>query len=95
MIVSEMMGQGVQPFGGRRHQGAGDEGDELGLGPLPYVVASLSTLPVIGLLFALIAIPWGLATLARGGKVVAFLGALGVGTQFLLTVGAVHLVLFR
>jgi hypothetical protein len=91
MTMSQMLGQGSPPFDGER-PGAGEED---ALGPLPYAIASLSTLPAIGLVFALIAIPWGLATLPRGGKLVAIIGALGVATQFLLATGAVYLVLFR
>ena len=64
------------------------------LGPLPYIVAALSALPVFGLLFALVAVPWGLATYRRGGRVVLLIGALGFATQFLV-VGAIFLFLFN
>jgi hypothetical protein len=91
MTTDQMMGRGLPPFDGGRPAA----GEEDALGPLPYAIASLSTLPVIGLVFALIAIPWGLTTLPRGGKVVAIIGALGVATQFLLATGAAYLILFR
>ena len=94
MSVSEMAGQDVQPFRPGSSQ-ADDEGAETGLGPLPYVVASLSTLPVLGWVFALVAIPWGISTLSRGGKLVAIIGVLGIGTQLLLAVGALHFFAFR
>jgi hypothetical protein len=92
MIMGEMMEQGAPPPAGEKPQGTAGEGNRLG--PLPYIVASLSALPLLGLVFALIAIPWGLATYRRGGKAVAIIGALGAGTQFVV-IGALAVFMFR
>ena len=60
------------------------------LGPMPYVVAALSVFPVLGALFGLVAVGWGLATLQRGGKPVAIIGALGLASQTILIQAAFH-----
>ncbi|MES2835589.1 MAG: hypothetical protein V4707_12875 [Pseudomonadota bacterium] len=54
-----------------------------GAGCGPYVVAGLSFIPLIGVLFGLGAIIWGAVTWRRGGKWVVLLGALGI----LFTIG--------
>lgn len=60
------------------------------LGPMPYVIAALSVFPIMGALFGLVAVAWGLATLPRGGKVVAIIGALGLASQTIVIQAAFH-----
>lgn len=48
------------------------------LGAFPYVVGGLSFIPLIGVLFGIVAIVWGLATGKRGGKRLALIGAAGI-----------------
>ena len=95
MILDGTAGDEMRALDRGRRQRVADEEDERGLGPVPYVVAALSTLPVIGLAFALVAISWGLATLPRGGRLVAIIGVVGIGTQAFLAAGVVYLMLFR
>jgi hypothetical protein len=63
-----------------------------GIGPVPYIVAVMSIIPVLGMLLGLVAVIWGLATYRRGGKVVAILGAAGIGGQALIYAGVIHLI---
>jgi hypothetical protein len=53
-------------------------GDRDGLGTFPFVLAGLSFIPLIGVLFGLIVIVWGLATRHRGGGRLALIGAGGI-----------------
>jgi len=48
------------------------------LGTLPYVISGLSYIPLIGVLFGLITIVWGLATNKLGGKKLALIGFGGI-----------------
>ena len=43
-----------------------------------YILAGVSFIPLIGVLFGLVAIIWGLATRRRGGLRVALIGAAGI-----------------
>ena len=54
-----------------------------GIGPLPYMVAALSFMPVLGVITGPIALIWGITTLKRGGKPVAVIGAVGFLSQSL------------
>ena len=47
------------------------------------MIAGLSIMPGLGVLMGPVAIIWGLATLKRGGKPVAMIGAVGFCGQFL------------
>lgn len=48
------------------------------IGAGAYVVAGLSFIPLIGVLFGLVAIIWGVASRRGGGKLAALIGALGI-----------------
>lgn len=48
------------------------------LGTFPYVIGGMSFIPLIGVLFGLIAIVWGLVTKKAGGKKLAFIGGGGI-----------------
>jgi len=48
------------------------------LGTLPYVISGLSYIPLIGVLFGLISIVWGLVTNKLGGKKLALIGFGGI-----------------
>jgi hypothetical protein len=54
------------------------------LGAFPFVVAGLSFIPGIGLMFGGVAILWGLLTRKAGGKKLALVGGLGIGVTVLL-----------
>ena len=45
----------------------------------PFVLVGLSFIPLLGVLFGLITIGWGLSTNKRGGKKLALVGASGIG----------------
>lgn len=53
-----------------------DKQDKLGV--FPYIVASLSFVPLIGVLFGIIAITWGLVTQRTGGKKLVWIGGGGI-----------------
>ncbi len=57
---------GVAPRGGR-------------LGWFPFVVGGLSFMPLVGVLFGVAAVAWGLLTKRRGGKTLALMGLAGIG----------------
>jgi hypothetical protein len=59
-------------------------GGEARIGRAAYVVGGLSFIPLLGIVFAVIAIVWGLAARRRGGGTVALLGAAGIGFTVLL-----------
>jgi len=48
------------------------------LGVFPYVIAGLSFIPLIGVIFGIVAIVWGMVTTKLGGRTLAFLGAGGI-----------------
>ena len=48
------------------------------LGVFPYVLGGLSFIPLVGVLFGIVTIVWGMVTEKRGGKVLAFIGARGI-----------------
>jgi len=54
------------------------------LGTFPYVIGGMSFIPLIGVLFGLVAIVWGLVTKKQGGKRLAAIGAGGIGFSFVL-----------
>lgn len=49
------------------------------LGTFPFVIGGMSFIPLVGLLFGIIAIVWGLVTKKLGGKRLAVIGAGGIG----------------
>ena len=49
------------------------------LGTFPFVVGGMSFIPLLGVLFGIIAIVWGLVTKKGGGKRLAAIGAGGIG----------------
>lgn len=53
------------------------EGDKK-LGALPFVIAGLSYIPLIGVLFGVVAFVWGVVTRRSGGKKLALIGAGGI-----------------
>lgn len=59
--------------------------------PFAYFLALTSILPVLGVLIGLASIAWGLATLDRGGKVIAIIGLLGFSSQTLTFMYVLHL----
>jgi hypothetical protein len=48
------------------------------LGTFPFVIGGMSFIPMIGVLFGLVAIVWGLATKKAGGKKLALTGGAGI-----------------
>ena len=54
------------------------------LGTLPYVISGLSYIPLIGILFGLISIIWGLVTNKSGGKKLALIGFGGIAFTIIL-----------
>lgn len=48
------------------------------LGALPFVLGGLSFIPLIGIVFGIIAIIWGLVTKKTGGRKLAVIGAGGI-----------------
>jgi hypothetical protein len=48
------------------------------LGAFPFVLAGLSYIPAIGVLFGIVTIMWGLITKRRGGRKLASIGAGGI-----------------
>lgn len=59
------------------------EGDKK-LGAFPFVIGGLSYIPLIGVLFGIAALIWGLSTKRKGGKTLAIVGAGGIGFTFLV-----------
>ena len=57
--------------------GVAPRGDRLGA--FPFVVGGLSFIPLIGVLFGVAAIAWGLLTRRRGGRTLAVMGLAGIG----------------
>jgi hypothetical protein len=49
------------------------------LGTFPFVIGGMSFIPMVGVLFGVIAIIWGLVTKKLGGKRLAAIGAGGIG----------------
>jgi hypothetical protein len=54
------------------------------LGTFPYVISGVSFVPLIGIIFGIIAIVWGLVTKKLGGKKLAIIGACGIGFSVIL-----------
>lgn len=54
------------------------------LGKFPYVLGGMSFIPLIGVLFGIIAIVWGLVTQKLGGKRLAAIGAAGISFTIIL-----------
>jgi len=48
------------------------------LGAFPYVIGGLSFIPMIGIIFGVVSIIWGLVTNKTGGKKLAFIGVGGI-----------------
>lgn len=48
------------------------------LGTFPFVIGGMSFIPLIGVLFGLVAIVWGLVTKKTGGKKLALIGGGGI-----------------
>jgi hypothetical protein len=48
------------------------------LGAFPFVIGGMSFIPLIGVLFGLVAIVWGLSTKKAGGKKLALIGGGGI-----------------
>ncbi|MFO1195993.1 MAG: hypothetical protein U1E86_03355 [Burkholderiaceae bacterium] len=61
------------------------------IGTAPYTVAGLSFIPLLGVVFGLVAIGWGIAARRDGGGRVAVLGALGIAFTALLYGGLFYL----
>ncbi len=59
-------------------------------GPVWYVVAVMSTMPLMGVLFGLAAVIGGLAMLRSGGRLILILGGLGLGGQTLVLSFVLH-----
>ncbi|WP_202741212.1 MULTISPECIES: type II secretion system protein GspG [Acinetobacter] len=54
------------------------------LGVFPYVIAAMSFIPGIGVIFGVIAVIWGVLTKKSGGKVLTIIGAFGIGLSIVL-----------
>lgn len=54
------------------------------LGRFPYVIGGMSFIPLIGVIFGIVAIVWGLVTKKYGGKRLAAIGAGGIGFTIIL-----------
>lgn len=52
--------------------------NEKRLGALPFVIGGLSYVPLIGVLFGVVALAWGIFTKRAGGKKLALIGAGGI-----------------
>lgn len=52
------------------------------LGAFPFVIGGLSFIPLIGVLFGIIAIIWGIFTKKLGGKKLIIVGSLGITFTF-------------
>ena len=52
--------------------------DQNKIGVFPYIIAGMSFIPLIGVLFGIIAIVWGIIALNRGGKRLIIIGLLGI-----------------
>ncbi len=54
------------------------------LGTFPYVVGGLSFIPLIGIIFGIVSIIWGLVTTKIGGKKLAFIGMGGIAFTIII-----------
>jgi len=54
------------------------------LGAFPYVIGGLSFIPILGVLFGIIAITWGLVTKKLGGKKLSIIGACGISVTIIV-----------
>ena len=53
------------------------------LGAFPYVIGGLSFIPLIGILFGIISIIWGIFTKKTGGKKLIIIGTIGISVTVL------------
>ena len=58
--------------------------DDKRLGCFPFVIGGLSFIPLVGVLFGLVAIVWGLIARKRGGGKLALVGAAGIAFSIIL-----------
>ncbi len=54
------------------------------LGAFPFVIGGISFIPLLGVLFGIVAIIWGLVTKKSGGKKLAIIGACGIAFTVIL-----------
>ena len=54
------------------------------LGTFPYILGGISFIPLIGILFGIITIIWGLSTKKSGGKKLAIIGTCGISLSIAL-----------
>ena len=54
------------------------------MGAFPFVVGGLSFIPLVGVLFGIVAIAWGLLTKKSDGKKLAIIGACGIAFTVIL-----------
>jgi hypothetical protein len=60
------------------------------IGPIPYMLAAVSFMPILGVITGPISIVWGLSTWKRGGKPVVVIGGAGFLGQSFFFVYLVH-----
>jgi hypothetical protein len=60
------------------------EGQREKLGSLPFVIGGLSFIPLVGVLFGVVAIAWGLASRKPGGRKLALIGGGGIAFSVVL-----------
>ena len=65
------------------------EKDKSKLGKFPYVIGCLSYVPLIGVVFGIVAVVWGVVTDKLGGRRLAFVGAGGIAVTVVI-VGAIY-----
>jgi hypothetical protein len=61
--------------------------DDHDLGTFPFVLGGMSFIPLVGVLFGLIAITWGLITWRSGGRKLAILSVCGIACSVILYSG--------
>ena len=61
------------------------------LGAFPFVLGGLSFIPLIGVLFGIVAIAWGLITKKDGGRKLAIIGGCGIAFSVVLYAGVFYL----
>jgi hypothetical protein len=74
----------IQRVQQEREMNAATDTQTTKLGAFPYVTAGLSFVPLIGVLFGVISIIWGLVTKKAGGKKLVVIGACGIGFTIVL-----------
>jgi hypothetical protein len=63
---------------------AADPANSEKLGTFPFVIGGMSFIPLVGVLFGIIAIVWGLVTKKLGGKRLAAIGAGGISLTIII-----------